>query len=324
MKLPHRRQFLHLATGAAALPAASRVASADNYPTRPVRIVVGFPPGSGPDIVARLMGQWLSERLGQPFVIDNRPGAGGNIGTEVVVHAPADGYTLLFVVAANAWDGTLYANLGYDFSRDIAPVATIDVTPFVMEVTPSFPAKTVSEFIAYAKSNPGKINMATAGIGSGPHVYGALFNMMAAVDLVPVHYRGNPLPDLLAGQVLVFFGPIPASIGYIRADKLRALAVTSVTRAEALPDIPTVAEFVPGYEATGWVGIGAPASTPLEIINKLNSDINAILTDPKVKEQLVKLGAVAMPMSPAGFGKLLADETEKWGKVIKFAGIKVE
>src|SRR5579862_7482578 len=252
-----RRNFLYLAAGAAMLPVLPRSAGADTYPSRPVHLLVGFTAGSTTDTLGRLIGQWLSERLGQPFVIDNRPGAGGNIGTEVVVHAPADGYTLLFVVAANAWDGTLYANLGYDFSRDIAPVATIDVTPFVMEVTPSFPAKTVSEFIAYAKANPGKINMATAGIGSGPHVYGALFNMMAAVDLVPVHYRGNPLPDLLAGQVLVFFGPIPASIGYIRADKLRALAVTSVTRAEALPDIPTVAEFVPGYEATGWVGIGA-------------------------------------------------------------------
>ena len=321
---PYRRTFLCLAASAAALPALLRIAWAENYPTRQVRIIVGFPAGSGPDVVARLMGQWLSERLGQPFVIDNRPGVGGNIGAEVVVRAPPDGYTLLFVVAANAWDAMLYANLNYNFIRDIAPVAAIDATPFVMEVNPTFPAKTVPEFIAYAKANPGKINMATAGIGSGPHVYGALFSMMAGVDLVPVHYRGNPLPDLLGGQVQAFFGPIPSSIGYIRADKLRALAVTSATRSEALPDIPTVGDFVPGYEATGWVGIGAPRSTPAEIINELNTEINAILADPKVKAQLINLGAVATPMSPAGFKKLLADETEKWGKVIKFAGIKVE
>ena len=323
MKL-HRRTFLHLAVGAAALTAALRVSWAENYPTRQVRIIVGFPAGSGPDVVARLMGQWLSERLGQPFVIDNRPGVGGNIGTEVVVRAPPDGYTLLFVVAANAWDAALYANLNYNFMRDIALVAAIDATPFVMEVNPSFPAKTVPEFIAYAKANPGKINMATAGIGSGPHVYGALFSMMAGVDLVPVHYRGNPLPDLLAGQVQLFFGPIPASIGYIRADKLRALAVTGASRSEALPDIPTIGDFVPGYEATGWVGIGAPKSTPAEIVEKLNTEINAILKDPKVIAQLVNLGAVATPMSPADFEKLLAHETEKWGKVIEFARIKVE
>ena len=320
----HRRTLLHLAAGAAALPAALRVSWAESYPTRQVRIIVGFPAGSGPDVVARLMGQWLSERLGQPFVIDNRPGVGGNIGTEVVVRAPPDGYTLLFVVAANAWDAALYANLNYNFMRDIALVAAIDATPFVMEVNPSFPAKTVPEFIAYAKANPGKINMATAGIGSGPHVYGALFSMMAGVDLVPVHYRGNPLPDLLGGQVQVFFGPIPASIGYIRAEKLRALAVTGASRSEALPDIPTIGDFVPGYEATGWVGIGAPKSTPAEIVEKLNAEINAILKDPKVIAQLVNLGAVATPMSPADFEKLLAHETEKWGKVIKFAGIKVE
>ena len=323
MKL-HRRTFLHLAAGAAALLAHLRVSWAESYPTRQVRIIVGFPAGSGPDVVARLMGQWLSERLGQPFVIDNRPGVGGNIGTEVVVRAPPDGYTLLFVVAANAWDAALYANLNYNFMRDIALVAAIDATPFVMEVNPSFPGKTVPEFIAYAKANPGKINMATAGIGSGPHVYGALFSMMAGVDLVPVHYRGNPLPDLLGGQVQVFFGPIPASVGYIRAEKLRALAVTSASRSEALPDIPTIGDFVPGYEATGWVGIGAPKSTPEEIVEKLNAEINAILKDPKVIAQLVNLGAVATPMSPADFEKLLAHQTEKWGNVIKFAGIKVE
>jgi tripartite-type tricarboxylate transporter receptor subunit TctC len=322
MKL-HRRTLLHLAAGAA-LPATLHVSWAESYPTRQVRIIVGFPAGSGPDVVARLMGQWLSERLGQPVVIDNRPGVGGNIGTEVVVRAPPDGYTLLFVVAANAWDAALYANLNYNFMRDIALVAAIDATPFVMEVYPSFPAKTVPEFIAYAKANPGKINMATAGIGSGPHVYGALFNMMAGVDLVPVHYRGNPLPDLLGGQVQVFFGPIPSSIGYIRAEKLRALAVTGASRSEALPDIPTIGDFVPGYEATGWVGIGAPKSTPAEIVEKLNTEINAILKDPKVIAQLVNLGAVATPMSPADFEKLLAHETEKWGNVIKFAGIKLE
>jgi tripartite-type tricarboxylate transporter receptor subunit TctC len=323
MKLP-RRKFLHLAVGTAALPAVSRFAWAQSYPARPVHVIVGFPAGSGPDIVARLMGQSLSERLGQPFVIENRTGAGGNIGTEAVVRATPDGYTLLFVTAGNAWTTSLYDKLNFDFIRDIAPVATIDATPFVMEVNPSFSAKTIAEFITYAKANPGKINMATAGIGSGPHIYGALFNMMAGVDLVPVHYRGNPLPDLLGGQVQVYFGPIPASIGYIRTDKLRALAVTSAMRSEALPDIPTVGDFVPGYEASGWVGIGAHKNTPAEIVDKLNKDISAILADPMMKARLADLGAVPMPMTPAEFEKLIADETDKWAKVIRAANIKAE
>jgi tripartite-type tricarboxylate transporter receptor subunit TctC len=325
MKLP-RRNFLHLAAGAAALPAVSRIARAQAYPTRPVRIVVPFTPGGASDITARLMGQWLSERLGQQFVIDNRPGGGTNIGTEAVVRAPADGYTLLMVGGYNAINATLYDKLNHNFIRDIAPVAGIIVVPNVMVVNPSVPAATVPEFIAYAKSKPGKTTMASAGTGTPSHVTGELFKMMAGVNLVHVPYRGGgpALTDLLSGQVQVMFATMPSSIEYIRAGKLRALAVATATRSEALPDVPTVGEFVPGYEASSWSGVGAPKATPAEIVDKLNKEVNAALDDPKMKARLADLGGVALQGSPADFGKLIADETEKWGKVIKFAGIKSE
>jgi len=325
MKLP-RRKFLHLAAGAAALPAAARFAWAQAYPARPVRIVVPFTPGGASDITARLMGQWLSERLGQQFVIDNRPGGGTNIGTEAVVRAPADGYTLLMVGGYNAINATLYDKLNHNFIRDIAPVAGIIVVPNVMVVNPSVPAATVPEFIAYAKSKPGKTTMASAGTGTPSHVTGELFKMMAGVNLVHVPYRGGgpALTDLLSGQVQVMFATMPSSIEYIRAGKLRALAVATATRSEALPDVPTVGEFVPGYEASSWSGLGAPRATPAEIVDKLNKEVNAALDDPKMKARLADLGGVALPGSPADFGKLIADETEKWAKVIKFAGIKSE
>jgi tripartite-type tricarboxylate transporter receptor subunit TctC len=321
MKLP-RRKFLHLAAGAAALPISSRIARAQVYPTRPVRIVVGFPAGGAPDIVARLMGQGLSERLGQQFVIENRPGAASNIGTEIVVKASPDGYTLLMVVATNTVNATLYTNLNFNFIRDIGPVASIAGTSYAILVNQSFPVKTVPEFIAYAKTNPGKINMASAGSGSGPHVAGELFKMMTGVDLVHVPYRGSYWPDLLSGQVQVAFAPMPSSTGYIQAGTLRALAVTSAARSEALPNIPTVSEFVPGYEAIGWYGLGTPKDTPPGIIDKLNNESNAVLADPTMKARLFTLGAEPMPMTSAGFGKFMSDETEKWAKVIKFAGIK--
>jgi len=324
MKLPHRRQFLHLAAGAAAFPAVSRVAWAQVYPSRPARIVVPFPAGGGPDIIARLMGQGLSERLGQQFVIENRPGAASNIGTEIVVKAPPDGYTLLMVVATNTINATLYTNLNFDLIRDIAPVASIAGTSYGMLVNQSFPAKTVPEFIAYAKTNPGKINMASAGTGSGPHVVGELFKMMTGIDLTHIPYRGSYWPDLLAGQVQVAFAPMPSSTGYIQAGTLRALAVTSAMRSEALPNIPTVGEFVPEYEALGWYGLGAPKDTPAAIIDKLNHEINAALADPTMKGRLLALGAEPMPMTPADFGKFMSHETAKWAKVIKFAGIKPE
>jgi tripartite-type tricarboxylate transporter receptor subunit TctC len=322
MKLP-RRKFLHLATGAAALPAVSRFAWAQTYPSRPVRLIVGFSAGgSASDIVARLMGQWLSERLGQQFIIENRPGAATNIATEAVVRAPADGYTLLFVTLTNALNATLYDHLSFNFIRDITPVAGTIRVPFVMLVNPSVPAKTLPEFIAYAKANPGKINMASSGNGSGPHVFGELFQAMAGVNMVHVPYRDNPFPDLLGGQVQVFFISIPPSIGYIQSGKLRALAVTTAMRQEALPDIPTVGEFVPGYEASAWQGIGAPKNTSAEIIDKLNKEINAGLADPKIKAQLVNLGGTVLALSPSDFGKLIAEETERWGKVIRAANIK--
>jgi tripartite-type tricarboxylate transporter receptor subunit TctC len=325
MKLP-RRNFLHLAAGAAALPALARAAWAQAYPSRPVRIVVGLAPGGTNDFVARLMGQWLSERLGQQFVIENRPGAGGNIGTEAVVRAPADGYTLLLVGAWSAFNATLYAKLNYNFIRDIAPVASIGRVPLVMVVNPSVPAKTVPEFIAFAKANPGKISMASAGNGTTPHVAGELFKMMAGVDLIHVPYRGNgpAITDLLGGQVQVLFAGAPESIEHIRAGRLRPLAVTDTTRLEALPDIPTVADFVPGYEASVLFGVGAPRNTPTEIVERLNKEINAGLADPKIKERFAVLGGTPLAGSPADFGKLIAEETEKWGKVIKFAGIKPE
>jgi tripartite-type tricarboxylate transporter receptor subunit TctC len=323
MKLP-RRKFLHLAAGAAALPAVSRVARAQSYPTRAVRIIVGFPAGGSPDISARLIGQWLSERLGQQFIVDNRPGAASNIGTETVVRATPDGYTLLLAVATNAFNATLYDNLNFNFVRDIVPIAGVARVPFVMEVNPSVPAHTVPEFIAYAKSNPGKVNMASNGVGSAQQVAGELFKMMAGVDMLHVPYRGNPRPDLLSGQVQVMFDTLPASIEFIRTGKLRALAVTTSARSQELPDIPTVGEFVPGYEASGWQGIGAPRNTPDEIIERLNREISAGLDDTKMRSQLVNLGAVPMPMTPADFGKLIADDTEKWGKVIRAANIKPE
>jgi tripartite-type tricarboxylate transporter receptor subunit TctC len=325
MKLP-RRKFLHLAAGAAALPAVSRFAWAQGYPTRPVRVIVPFAPAGGSDITARLIGQWLSERLGQPFVIENRPGGGGNIGTEAVVRASPDGYTLLYVTTANAINATLYDKLNFNFVRDIAPVATISRNTYVMVVHPSMPAKTVPEFIAYAKAHPRKVNMASAGNGSPPHVSGELFKMMTGVDMVHVPYRsgGPALNDLLGGQVQVYFATTISSIGYIRAGRLRALAVTTATRSDALPDIPTVAEFVPGYEASSWYGVGAPKATPAEIVEKLNKEINAGLADPKIKARLADLGGDVFVLSTADFGKLIADETEKWGNVIQALNIKAE
>jgi tripartite-type tricarboxylate transporter receptor subunit TctC len=324
MKLPHRRRFLHLAAGAAALPALSVIALAQAYPTRPVSIIVGFPPAGGADIIARLLGQRLSERLGQQFIIENRPGAAGNIATEAVVRAPADGYTLLLVTNPNVINATLYDKLNYNFIRDIAPVASIDRVPNVMEINPSVPAKTVPEFIAYAKANPGKINMASGGNGTSQHVSGELFKMMTGVEMQHVPYRGAgpALNDLLAGQVQIMFDTVSGSIGHITAGKLRPLAVTTAVRSEALPDTPTVGDFVPGYEASTFHGIGAPRRTPAEIIDKLNKEINAVLAEPKFMARLADLGASALPGSPADFGKLIAEETEKWGKVVKFSGAK--
>jgi tripartite-type tricarboxylate transporter receptor subunit TctC len=325
MKLP-RRNFLHLAAGASALPAVSHIARAQAYPTRPVRIIVGLPAGSATDIAARLIGQWLSERLGQPFIIENRVGAGGNVGTEMVVRSAPDGYTLLMVIGANAISATLYAKLNFNFNRDIAPVASVMRTWFVMEVHPSVPANTVPEFIAHAQANPGKIAMASAGNGTISHVAGELFKMMARTDLLHVPYRGAPpaLTDLIAGQVQVMFDPLPSSIGYIRDGKLRALAVTTATRSEMLPHIPTVGEFVPGYEASGWVGVGTPKNTPTEIVDKLNKEINVALADPKIRARIADLGSPVFASSPAEFANFIAAETEKWAKVIQFAGIKPE
>jgi tripartite-type tricarboxylate transporter receptor subunit TctC len=321
-----RRRFLHLAAGASALPAVSRIARAQSYPTRPVRMIVPFAPGGTTDVLARLMGQWLSERLGQQLIIENRPGAGSNIGTEVVVRAPADGYTLLMVSITAAVNATLYDNLNFNFIRDIAPLASIMRVPNVMEVHPSFPARTVPEFIAYAKAHPAKINMASVGNGSSPHVFGELFKAMTGIDMVHVPYRGGApaLTDLLGGQVQVMFDNVTNSIEYIRAGQLRPLAVTTASRSEALPDIPTIGEFVPGYEASAWFGVGAPKNTPAEIIDKLNKEVNAALADAKVKARLADLGSVPMPMTPIEFGKFITNETEKWAKVVKLAGIKAE
>jgi tripartite-type tricarboxylate transporter receptor subunit TctC len=323
MKLP-RRTFLYLTAGAAALPAVSRIARAQAYPTRPVRIIVGFPPAGGADIVARLIGQWLSERLGQQFIVENRPGAGSNIGTEAVVRAPPDGYTLLLVTSPNAINATLYDKLSFNFTRDIAPVAGLTRDPNVMEVNPSVPVKTVPEFIAYAKANLGKINMASAGNGTGGHVAGELFKMMTGVNMVHVPYRGAgpALTDLIGGQVQVMFDVMTSSIEHIRAGKLRALAVTSSTRSEALPDVPTMGEFVPGYEASNIRGVGVPRNTPAEIIDWLNKEINAGLADPKMKARFADLGATVLAGSPADFGRLMAEEVEKWAKVVKFSGAR--
>jgi tripartite-type tricarboxylate transporter receptor subunit TctC len=325
MKLP-RREFLCLAAGAAALSAASRIAWAQAYPSRPVSLVAGFAPGGGVDITARLIGQWLSERLGQQFVIENRPGAAGNIGTEAVVRARGDGYTLLLVGSFNTINATLYDKLNFNFIRDIAPVASVMRYPYVMVVNPSVPAKSVPEFIAYAKVNPGKLNMASPGTGTGDHIAGELFKMMTGVDMVHVPYRGAApaLTDLLGNQAQVMFPSMPSSIQYIRAGQLRALAVVTATRSDMLPDIPTVAEFVPGYEAGSWYGVGAPKATPAEIIDKLNKEINAGLADPKIKARLANLGGDVLALSPADFSKLIADETEKWGKLIRTLNIKAE
>ena len=325
MKFPGR-QFLHLAAGAAALPAVARIARAQAYPARPVRLIVPFPAGGPTDVVARLIGQWLSDRLGQPFIIENRPGAGTTIATEAVVRAAADGYTLLLVALSSAINATLYDNLKYNFIRDIAPVATITSQPSVIVVHPSVPAKTVPEFIAHAKANPGRINMASPGIGTSPHVAGELFKIMAGIDMLHVPYRGGApaYTDLLAGQVQVMFSVTISTIEYIRAGKLRALAVTTATRSQELPDIATVSDFLPGYEASQWFGIGVPRNTPAEIVEKLNKEINAGLADPKINARLADLGGVALPGSPAEFGKLIAAETEKWAKVIRTANIKPE
>jgi tripartite-type tricarboxylate transporter receptor subunit TctC len=326
MKLS-RHQFLHLAAGAAALPAVSRIAWAQTYPTRPVRIIVGFAAGGAPDIVTRLICQWLSERLGRPFIIENRPGAAGNIATEAVVRAPPDGYTLLAVTTPNAVNATLYDRLNFNFIRDITPVAGIIRVPDIMEVNPSFPAKTVPEFIAYAKANPGKINFGSAGNGSTPHVAAEMFKMMAGVNMVHVSYRGGTqaaIIDLLGGQVQVIFDNTTSSIEHIRAGKLHALAVTTAARWAGLPDIPTVGEFVSGYEVSAWYGVGAPKNTPAVIIERLNKEINAGLADPKLRARLADLGGTMLPGSPAEFGKLIAEETEKWGKVIRAANIKLE
>jgi tripartite-type tricarboxylate transporter receptor subunit TctC len=324
MKFP-RRTFLHLAAGAAALPAVSRIAWAQAYPTRPVRIIVPYPPGGAPDIVARLMGQWISDRLGQQFIIENRPGAGGNIGNETAVRAPADGYTLLYVVTANAISPALFDKLNFNFLHDIAPVGGITRVPNVVSVTPSLPVETIPQLIAHAKANPGKLNFGAPTAGT-LLLAGELFKMMAGVDMVHVPYRsgGPALTDLIAGQVQVMFFATVSSIEYIRDGRLRALAVTTATRSELLPDIPTVDQFVPGYEASGWFGLGAPKATPAEIVEKPNKEINAGLADPKIKTRLADLGGTPLVGSPADFGKLVADDTEKWGKVVRAANIKPE
>ena len=325
MKLP-RRNFLHLAAVAAALPTMPRIAMAQAYPSRPVHLILSTTPGGPADVVARIMGQWLSERLGQPFVIENRPGAGSNIGTEAVVRAAPDGYTLLLVAAGNASNATLYDKLNFNFIRDIVPVASLIRGPFVMVVNPSFPAKTIPEFIAYAKANPGKINFASGGTGYASHLSGELFKMMTGVNMVHVPYRGQApaMTDLLGGQVQVMFDSVVSSLPHIRAGKLRPLAVTTSTRSEALPDIPTVGDFVAGYETSIWFGVGAPRNTPSEIVDRLNKEINAGLADPKIKSRFAELGGTTLSGSPADFGKLIVEETEKWAKVIKFAGIKAE
>jgi tripartite-type tricarboxylate transporter receptor subunit TctC len=323
---PGRRRFLHMAAGVAAASAIGRAARAENYPARPVRVIVGLPAGGTPDIYARLIAQWLSERLGQPFVVENRPGASGNIATELVVRAPPDGYMLLLVIAPNVINATLYPDLKYNFIRDTAPVASIGGSPFVMVVNPSFPAKTVPEFIAYAKAHPGKINAGSTGIGNLTHMAAELFKMMAGVDLLHVPYRGETAAqaDLLSDRVQVMFDPIPSSIGYIRSGQLRALAITAAAPMDLLPGIPTMEQFLPGYEVTGVTGIVAPRGTPDDVIVPLNKAINEALADPKIKARFIDLGSEEVSGSPADFGKIIAAETEKWAKVIRFAHIKPE
>jgi tripartite-type tricarboxylate transporter receptor subunit TctC len=323
MKIP-RRTVLRLTAAALALPAVSRAAWAENYPARPVRIAVGFPPGTSSDITARLIAQWLSERLGQQFIVENRPGAGTNLAADVVAHASPDGYTLLWVTQSNAINATLYQNLNFNFSNDIQPVASILRVPAVMLVTPSLPPKTIPEFIAYAKANPGKINMVSPGIGSANHVFGELFKMMTGVELVHVPYRGSWFADLFSGQVQLTFNPIPASLGFVTDSKVRALGVTSATRQAVLPDVPAVAEFVPGYEATAWFGIGTPKNTSAEIVDRLNLEINAGLADPKIKTRLADLGGEVIAGPSGAFSEFIAAETVKWAKVVKFAGLKPE
>ncbi len=321
-----RRQFLHLAAGAAALPTLSPTASAQAYPTQPVRIIVAFAAGSGSDILARLMAQWLTERLGQPVVIENRPGAGGNVGTETVVKAPPDGYTLLKIVPANTINDTLYDKLTFNFIRDIAPVAGMVRVPYVLVVNQSVPVTTVAELIAYAKANPGKLNFASAGVGTGIHMSGELFKMMAGVNMVHVPYRGagNAMTDLIGGQVQLMFDTTQASIPHIKAGKVRALAVSTAARSELLADLPTIGDFVPGYEASGSFGFGAPRNTPAEIVEKLNREINAVLAEPRARARIAELGGEPLAGSPAAYARLLAEESEKWGKVVRAANIKVE
>ena len=321
-----RQRFLKLIASAVALPTFARIATGQNYPSRPIRIIVGFPPGGAADVTARLIGQWLSERLGQPFIIENRPGAGTNIGTEAVAKSPADGYTLLLVSVANTVNASLYESLNFDFIRDITPVAGLVRGPLVMEVNPSVPATTVPEFIAYAKANPGMINIASAGIGTPGHMASELFQLLTDLDLLDVPYRGGApaLTDLLAGQVHVMFDNLPTSLEYIRAGKLRALAVSTIARADTLPELPTVSEFVPGYEVSSWFGIGAPRNTPRQVVDKLNAEINAGLTTPKLKAHLMDLGSSPLIGSPPDFGSLIVKETEKWRKVIRAAKIKPE
>ena len=323
MNLP-RRNFLQLAAGAAALPAAARIARAQAYPARPVRLIVGFAAAGTTDIAARLISQWLSERLGQQFVVENRPGGGSSVAAEYVVRAPADGYTLLLSTVANAINTTFYPNLGFDFLRDIAPVANLIQVPLVMEVNPSVPAKTAAEFIAYGRANPGKIVMASSGVGTSGHISGELFGMMAGIKMVHVPYRGSgpALVDVISGQCQVIFDLLPSSVGYIKSGQLRALAVTTAQRSDALPDVPVLADAVPGYEASAWIGIGAPKGTPLAIIEALNAAINAGLADPGLKARFAELGGGVLPGTPESFAKFIAAETEKWGRVIKFADIK--
>jgi tripartite-type tricarboxylate transporter receptor subunit TctC len=323
MKLP-RREFLHLAAATAALPAWSQIARAETYPARPVHIVTGYPAGAGPDIIARLIAESLSQKLGQQFIVDNRPGASSNIGTEFVAHSPPDGYTLLLTVSTNAVNATLYTNLNFSFSRDLVPVAGIGRTPFVIAAYPGFPAKTVPELIAYAKANPGRVNFASQGVGSGPHVSGELFKMMAGIDLVHVPYKANYNTDLLGGQIQLAFAPMAQVIEFFRDGRLRAIAVTTATRSDALPDVPAIGEFLPGYDAAGWYGICAPAGTPADVIAKLAPAITAAVAEPAFKSRLTALGVEPKPMTTPEFSKFVGDEIDKWAKVLKFAGTKAE